>query len=334
MASATIRDVAKQANVGIATVSRVLNNSPSVSEATRQKVLEAIEALNFAPNLAARRLSQGKTMTIGVVVPFFTHPSVVRRVQGVVSGLAGSNYDLMLFDIETAVHRTDFFQKIIRREIVDALLILSLNPTDSEVAEFAQAKLPIVLVDATHPRLHRVVVDNVAGGYQATQHLLQLGHRQIGFISDFLEDPFNTPVRDRYTGYRQALAEAGIEFRPEYHKQGILGMLEGRDMAHELLALPNPPTAIFAYSDTQAIGVLEAARSRGLKIPDDLSVIGFDGIEAAEYLRITTIRQALFDSGVRGCELLFETMNTPLGEPREILLPTELIIRDTTAIQI
>jgi DNA-binding LacI/PurR family transcriptional regulator len=330
MASATIRDVAKQAGVGVGTVSRVINDSPSVREATRQKVLAAIEDLNYSPNLAARRLSLGKTMTIGVVVPFVTNPSVVKRLKGVVSILADSEYDMILFDVETPARRDACLHEVPRRERVDGLLIVSLTPTDSDAERFAAARVPTVLIDAHHRQLSRVVVNNVAGGYQAVQHLVELGHRRIGYISDYLEDPFNTPVRDRYEGYRQALAEAEIPFRPEYHRQGPHGRLNACQMAHELLALPNPPTAIFAYCDTQAIGVLKAAEERGLSIPGDLSVVGYDNIEVAEYLHLTTVDQSLFESGVDGGELLLEAIDSIPATPQQVMLPTELVIRGST----
>lgn len=331
MAPTTIRDVAKRAGVGVGTVSRVLNDSSAVSESTRQKVMAAIKALDYSPNLAARRLSRGKTMTIGVIVPFFTNPSVVRRLQGIVSVLTGSDYDLVLFDIETAGSQSVFLGNIPRRELADGLLIISLSPQDDDAEEFAEAHLPTVLVDAYHPLLSRVVVDNVDAGYQATQHLIDLGHCRIGFISDYLDGPFSSSVIDRYKGYRQALADAGIEFRPGYHRQGVHGRLQARQMTLELLASPDPPTAIFAYSDTQAVGVVEAARELNLNVPRDLSVVGFDNIDAAEYLNLTTIDQCLFESGVRGAELLFEEMTVLSSEPQEILLPTKLVVRGTTA---
>ena len=330
MSKTTIRDVAKRAGVGVGTVSRVLNNSPSVSEPTRQKVQTAIASLNFIPSQAARRLSQGKTMAIGVVVPFFTNPSVVRRLQGIVSVLSVSKYDLILFDIEKVDQRDMALRSIPQRNLADGLLLVSLTPSDMDMEQIALANIPTVLVDAYHPALNRVLVDNAAGGYQATKHLIDLGHRKIGYISDYLNDPFNSPVRDRFTGYKRALVEAGIDFRPEYHCQGEHGRTQAQQMTHNLLALPDPPTAIFAYSDTQAIGVIEAARELGLSVPEELSVIGFDNIEAAEYLQITTIRQALFDSGVKGAKLLLALMDTMPPEPQEILLPTRLVTRHTT----
>jgi DNA-binding LacI/PurR family transcriptional regulator len=331
MTTATIRDVARKAGVGVGTVSRVINGSPAVSQATRQKVLEAIETLDFSPNLVARRLSLGKTQTIGVIVPYFTNPSVVERLRGVVSVIAASEYDMVLFDVETVVRREACLRDVPRRRQVDGLLIISLELSNEEVERLDRSGIPTVLVDARHPDLNQVVVDNVEGGYNATRHLIELGHRRIAYISDFLNDPFNSPVRDRFTGYTMALDEADIPFRTDYHRQAVHGRNQARKMTHDLLNLSNPPTAIFAYSDTQAIGVIEAARERAMNVPADLSVIGFDDIEAAEYLNITTIRQSLYDSGVRGSKLLLESMTAEFPTPKRILLPTKLIARRTTA---
>lgn len=331
MASVTIRDVAKYADVGVATVSRVINASPQVRETTRHKVEAAIETLGFTPNQAARRLSGGKTRTIGIVVPFFTNPSVIRRVQGIVSVLHNLDYDLVLFDVESATKRHQFLEKIPRRKLLDGLLIISLNPSDTVVEELAIANLPTVLVDAHHSHLSKVVVDNVLGGYQATRHLIELGHCKIGYISDYLESPFNRPVMDRYHGYRQALESFNIPFNPAYHQQGVHSQAEAKRMAYQLLTMADPPTAIFAYSDTQAIGAMETAKALNISVPDQLSIIGFDNIEISEYLNLTTIRQALFDSGVKGCQLLLENMAHPFEQPKQILLPVELIVRGTTA---
>lgn len=333
MAAVTIRDVARQAGVGVGTVSRVLNDRESVSAATRQKVLTAIADLNFSPSQAARRLSRGKTMAIGVIVPYFTNPSVVRRLQGVVSVLSNSPYDLVLFDVEQAARRDAFLRKIRSGHLIDGLLIISLRLTDEEAGYLQEAQIPTVLVDAYHPAFSRVLVDNVSGGYQATRHLLDLGHCHIAHLGDYLDDPFNNPpVRDRYQGYRQALAEAGLPFRPEYHVQVAHGRFQAAHMTPSLLSLNHPPTAIFAYSDTQAIGIIEAAHHLGYRIPQDLSIIGFDDIEAAEFLNITTIRQHLYQSGVESSELLLQIIEQPLSEPWEVVLPLDLVVRQTTAV--
>lgn len=332
MSKTTIRDVARHAGVGIGTVSRVLNNSPSVSETTRQKVLSIINTLDYSPNLAARRLSRGKTMAVGVIVPFFTNPSVVKRLQGIVSVMSDSAYDLVLFDVEKTEDRDVLLRNIIRRELVDGLLIISLMPADNDVVEVLETGIPAVIVDADHPWLSRIVVDNANGAKQAATHLIELGHRRIGYINDDPTNPFNgAPTRDRHEGYRQALYDAAIPYKPEYYRQGTLNQSSARCLAQELLRLPEPPTAIFAYSDTQAIGVLEAAHDLGLRVPEDLSVVGYDDIEAAELMHLTTIRQSLYESGVLGAQLLLEQMIEPFPEPKEILLATELVVRNTTA---
>ena len=328
----TIRDVAKHAGVGVGTVSRVLNDSEAVRESTRLKVLDAIADLNYSPSPVARRLSSGKAMAIGIIVPFFTNASVVKRLQGIVSVLGDSDYDLVLFDVESSENREVLLTNILQRQMVDALLILSLRPTDTDMAQFLEATIPAVLVDADHPALTRIVVDNVAGARKAMQHLLDLGHRRIAYLSDLPDNAFNrSPVIDRALGYRQALADSGITERPDYYVESALSKEAARKAAQQLLTLPERPTAVFAYSDTQAFGVLEAARDLGLQVPDDLSVVGYDDIEAAEYAQLTTIRQSLFESGVLGVELLLQRMADPDAPVQEIPLQTELVVRGTTA---
>ncbi len=332
--SATIRDVAQQAGVGLGTVSRVINGSQSVSDATRQRVLDVIKHLNYVPNPTARRLSLGRTLTIGVIVPFFTRPAEVERLRGIEHTLLDSGYDLILYNVETPEQRDQYFRDIPRRERVDGVLIVSLTPRDGDVKPFKKANVPIVLVDAHHAslaRLNQVITDDIAGGHAATQYLIELGHRRIAYLSDCLDEPFNfTSSRDRLTGYQRALQAAGIPFRPDYHVQGEHGRVEARRLAAQLLARPDRPSAIFAASDTQAMGVLEAARDAGLRVPEDLSVIGYDDIEIAEYLGLTTMSQKLYQSGQRGVELLLTTLRDPEAAPVAEALPAELTVRGTT----
>jgi LacI family transcriptional regulator len=242
-------------------------------------------------------------------------------------------YDLVLFDVENTENRDILLTNIVQRKMVDGLIILSLKPTDSDLERFLQAGVPAVVVDARHPELSSIYVDNVQGGELATQHLINLGHKKIGYISDFPDNPFNlSPVYDRHQGYKIALKKAGISYRQEYYREASLNSQDARLKAVELLRLPDPPTAIFAYCDSQAIGVLEAARDVGLQVPQDLSVIGYDDVDAAQYLQLTTVRQCLFESGVKGAQLLLEVMGDVFYAPQEFLLPTELIIRGSTAV--
>lgn len=329
----TIRDVAQRAGVGLGTVSRVLNNSPLVSAATRQRVLDVIAELRYSPSPVARRLSLGKTLTIATIAPFFTRPSVIERLRGIEATLTDSGYDLFVHNVESLERRNACFRHLPRRERSDGVLIISLTPAADEIALMQTTGVAVVLIDTCVAGLPCVVVDDQTGGMLATRYLLELGHRRIGYVGDSLNNPFGfTSSADRYAGYCQALTEAGIPLREAYYRVGLHGRYEARHLAHELLALDTPPTAIFAASDTQALGVLEAARDRGLRVPEDLSVLGYDDIEIAEYLGLTTIRQPLFETGGRGVELLLERLANPDISPVCECLPIELIARGTTSV--
>jgi DNA-binding LacI/PurR family transcriptional regulator len=325
-------DVAARAGVGVATVSRVLNGSAAVSPSTRERVLDAMRDLDYRPSSVARNLSLRRTLVIGVVVPFFTSPSAVERVRGIVSALDRSPYDLTLFDVESADRQRRAFAMLGYGDRADGLLIVSLVPPPEELARLEAAHMPCILVDAPSSVLPTVVVDDVFGGELATRHLLDLGHRRIAFIGDKPPDQFRFhSSRDRTEGYERALAAAGVELRAEYLRAGTHDRHVARSIAEELLRLPERPTAIFAASDTQALGVLEAARGLGIEVPSELSVVGFDDIEAASYAGLTTVRQPLFESGRRGCELLLQAL---AGEALPVLtetMPLELIARGTTA---
>ncbi len=331
---ATIRDVARAAGVGLGTVSRVLNNSPLVSPATRQRVLEVIAELNYSPSRIARSFALGKTLTVATIAPFFTRPSVVERLRGIEATLAGRGYNLVVFNVETAARREACLRDVPRADRCDGLLIISIDPLPEEVAALRATGMPVALVDATAEGLHGVGIDNVAAGELATRHLIELGHTRIGFIGDSREytAPFNfTSSWDRHKGFRRALEAAGLAPRPAYERFGNHGRHEARLLAREMLELAEPPTAIFAASDTQALGVLEAARDVGVSVPATLSVMGFDDIDVAEYLGLTTVRQPLYETGARATELLFGLISGHAPPPSAELLPVELVRRQTTA---
>src|SRR3954469_21140999 len=332
---AKIADVAALAGVGVATVSRVLNGRANVRAGTREKVLEAIDALQYRPSPMARALSLRRTHVIGVVVPFFTSPSAVERVRGVAGVLARSPYDLMLFDIESEDRREHAFRLFDRGDRSDGLLLISLIPPDDEVERLRAAGLPCVLVDAPHPALPSIVIDDVRGGELATSHLIELGHHRIAFLGDKSPDPFRfASSLDRTRGYERALAHAGIELRPEFVREGTQSHHVARSTAIDLLRLPERPTAVFAASDTQALGVLEAARILNIRVPEELSVVGFDDIEMASHVGLTTVRQPLFESGRRGTELLLQMLGgaaPQLGDHHVEQLAVEIVVRSTTA---
>ena len=328
----TIADVAAHAGVGAGTVSRVLNESPRVSESTRARVLAAIEALDYRPNPLARGLSRGRCQTLGVVVPFFTHASAVERLRGVVAALDGSRYDLVLFNVETPVHRDEHLATLTRRDRADGLLIMSLPPPPESLARLARAGVPVVMLDSFGDGVPVVVTDDVGGGRTATQHLIRLGHERIAFIGDSPDNPLGfTTSGCREQGYREAMASAGLSVPAGYVEHSPHVRSVARRVAERLLAGSERPTAVFAASDTQALGVLEAARAASLAVPADLSVVGFDDIEVSGHAGLTTVRQPLFESGRLAARILLgalEAEQPPAPVVHELDL--ELVERSTT----
>jgi DNA-binding LacI/PurR family transcriptional regulator len=327
---ARIADVAARAGVGVATVSRVINGRTGVRSSTRDRVVEAIEALNYRPSSLARSLSLQRTMVVAALLPWFTNPSAVQRVRGIVDGLSGSSYDLMVFDIESEDRQRRAFELFDRGDRADGLLVVSTLPPESEVQRIQAAGIPCVLIDAVHPAFPSIAVDDVEGGEIATRHLVELGHRRIALIGDPPPEFRFDWSRDRTRGYERALAAARIEVREDYVREGTRLSHVARAIAAELLSLPERPTAIFAASDTQAIGVLEAARGLGIEVPAQLSVVGFDDIEVAAYVGLTTVRQPLVESGRRGAQILLDALARRPAKPLRELHPLELVVRGTT----
>ena len=321
----TIARVAALAGVGVGTVSRVLNDSASVSPAKRRRVEEAIAALGYEPSAAARALSTGRTMSIGVVAPFLTQPSVVERLRGVARRLAAADYGLQLLDVARPDRLLDTVGIAVNGR-VDGLLVVSL----ALPAHFRSGTVPIVLVDRRSEELPSVHIDDEAGGRLATEHLLGLGHTRIAFVGDTEENPFgfDSSARRR-AGYEAALRDAGLTVDPALVRTAPHGRDAARAMARELLAAPAPPTALFAASDDQALGVLEAAEAAGIPVPEQLSVVGFDDIEVARYAGLTTVAQPLEMSGARGVDLLLDALAG--GTPRSEQLDCDLVVRSTTA---
>jgi LacI family transcriptional regulator len=333
---ATIRDVAQRAGVSLATVSRALNGSPLVNEETKQRVVAAAGELDFAPSLSARRLSLGKTQTITVVTSFLTRPQAAERLRGIDAALTDSEFDLVIYNVETVEKRNQYFQTLPLRQRTDGLLVVSLPPPADVVPRLERADIPIVFVDAHENTsgLPRVLGDDEAGGKLATEHLLGLGHRRVGFIGDEFANPFGfTSSRDRHAGYSRALAEAGLAPASADVSLGAHGRYEARDLSARMLGRHDRPTAIFAASDTQALGVLAAAQDLGLHVPDDLSVIGYDDIEACDFVGLTTVRQHLFESGRQGAELLLAEIVAKEATPPSLLIKPEIVRRRTTGLR-
>jgi LacI family transcriptional regulator len=335
LSTATIRDVARKAGVSVATVSRVINESGPVNELTKGRVLEAVDALAFTPSPAARRLSLGRTLTVSVVVSFLTRPQAAERLRGVDAVLSDSEFDLVIYNVESPEKGDKYLRELPLAKRTDGLIVISLPPSPGDIASLVSAAVPVVVIDVHSSALGglpRVVGDDVAGGELAARHLLGLGHKRIAFVGDEFESPFGfTSGRDRFAGFERALAQRGVPLRPDFVALGAHGRYEARELGHRLLTAPEPPTAIFAASDTQALGVLSAARELSLDVPGDVSVVGYDDIEAADYVGLTTVRQQLFESGRAGAELLLNEIEGRSAVPASIELEPSIVIRATSA---
>ena len=330
--TATIHDVARAAGVGIGTVSRVINNSPGVKAATREKVLAAIAQLDFKPHPIARSMISKRTGSIGIIVPFFTRPFFMEVLCGIEKAITPLNKEIVLYNVETDIQRDHYFSDLPMHRKVDGLLIISLSPDDSFALRFKELGMPVVLIDAYSPHLTSLIVDNIEGAYHAVKYLLELGHRCIGFINGFKEGDFkfNQP-NDRLIGFHRALGEAGLLFEPELIVTAGWNRQGGKEAALQLLSLKKRPTAIFAASDLLAVGVLEAAKALNIPVPAELSVIGFDGIELSELLELSTIQQPMKQMGELSVSKLLEQIECPQWTPELIRLQTTLIVRSTTA---
>lgn len=332
---ATIKDVAQRAGVGVGTVSRVLNQSGPVSAATRSRVLTAIAELNFRPNHSGRQLATARTYTIGVIVPFLTRPFYVTVLRGIEAVLASTHYHLHIFNVETAEKRDYYFNELPYRGRIDGLIVLSLVLDDAHVTRLLSAGIPTLLLDTRHPALPALSIDNVAGARQAVEHLIAQGHTRIAYISGLAQPELNFRNNcERLSGYQAALQAHALQPRPEYVIMAGDGREMGLQMMEQLLALDEPPSALFAASDELALGAIQAAQRHGLRIPDDLAVIGYDDIELASLLGLSTVRQPMAEMGQQGVALLLQQLAERLPEPVQLTLPVELVVRTTTVAQV
>ncbi|MCI0712546.1 MAG: LacI family transcriptional regulator [Chloroflexi bacterium] len=330
MPEVTIYEVAEKAGVSIATVSNVLNMSSRVKPATRERVLAVIDELGFVPKAEAIARARKGLGRIGVVAPFTTYPSFTQRLHGVMDVLRDQSHELVVYNQESLAVRHNYLTTLPITGRLDGLIVMSL-PFDDELANrLTQSGLETVLLEFSRHDLSSVDIDNVAGGRLAADHLISQGHQVCAFVG---EKQVSTlvlkPGTQRMLGYRERLGESGIELNDEYISLDAYGVEQARQQAHRLLSLAKPPTAIFAHSDMQAIGVLKAAKDRKLHVPDDLSVIGFDDLDIAEHFELTTIRQPLFESGQVAVQLLLDRLANREASTRQVQLPLTLVRRGT-----
>jgi DNA-binding LacI/PurR family transcriptional regulator len=330
--AASIEDVARRAGVSIATVSRALRGLPDVAAATRDRVLEAASDLDYVASPFAARLASGRTATVGIVLPFINRWFFAEVLDGVETALRQAGFDLLLYNLGNEPGRARFFELLPLRKRVDAVVVASLVLNDDELAALAGLGYPVGLLGTAQDGFLSTRIDDVAGARAAVEHLLSLGHRRIGLISGDTDDPMRfTPPLHRLDGYRQALSAAGVELDPDLEVLGYFTIDGGSEACERMLALPDRPTAIFAESDEMAYGALRALRRHGLRVPDDVALMGFDNHVMAEVLDLSTVRQPVAEQAVDITTRLLAALAANNGEvPRDVVLPTELIVRGST----
>lgn len=331
----TIYDLAREAGVGIGTVSRCLNNHPSVSPETRTKVLSVARRLNYQPHAYAQRLASKKTNTISTIIPFFTNYFFIEVLQGVQEKASELGIDLILYGVNEPAQVEHYLRKSLHRGHVDGVMLFSMKFPESFAAKFQQMNLPLVLVDTYHEAFDSFRVKNKEGAMRAVQHLISLGHKNIAMINATLE---NEPAQQRLEGYRLALDSAGLPFSMDnvfpatIDKQDGFNREAGFSSMRKLISLntsPHPTTAVFVSSDIQAIGALEAARQAGVRIPEDIALVSFDDIELAQYAQLSTMRQPMHDMGRLALEKLHARMNSRSATPSLTTFLPKLIVRHT-----
>jgi DNA-binding LacI/PurR family transcriptional regulator len=325
----TITDVAREAGVGLGTASRALNGTNGIAEATRMRVLAAAERLGYQRSPIARAFSRRRTGTIEIIVPTFTRFFYVQILRGISEALADTDYSILIRAIDHVEMRDRVFGACGVRGRADGALFISIAPTEELAERLSRDAFPTVLIDAEDPRFSSVSVDHAWGMAAAVRHCIRLGHQRIALV-DRHQDPFATEYPTaRQRGYRAALAEAGLELRSDYEAIADFTMLDGETAATALLGLDPPPTAVLTGSDVHALGILHLARKMNLRIREELSVVGYNDIDLAAYLGLTTVRVPMRQMGYEAALMLVGEIDEPSTTRRTVRLDTELVVRET-----
>jgi len=333
MSRATIKDVAQLAQVSTTTVSHVVNNTRAVNPATRARVLGAMSTLGYQPNILARSLRKGVTKTIGLIVPDASNPffaEVARKIEDL--GFK-QGYSVILCNSDNdPIKQTSYINTLLAKR-VDGVIFISSDSAPSDLSRLVDNHIPLVVADrdVSLEFADVVLLDNERAGYEATRHLLELGHRNIACITG----PYDlSPSMQRMEGFKRCLSEFGIQFQPQLIQTGDFSIQSGKVATLRLLSAGPKPTAIFALNDMMAIGAMSAVNQAGLSIPGDMSLIGFDNIELAGMVTpsLTTVAQPIPEIARQATSLLIERLaGTRNGSNQKVILSAELLLRDSTA---
>jgi LacI family transcriptional regulator len=328
---ATIRKVADLAGVSTATVSHVINDTRAVSAPLTARVLNAMEQLDYQPDIIARSLRRRETLTLGLIVPSIEIPFFARVAAGIEAAANEVGYSVILCNTDWSLSREVHYLNNLLARRVDGLLCISLAMSAEHIAPVLRRRTPVVVFERTMPgvEVDAVEIDNVQGAFDATAHLLDLGHRRIGCITGLARSNLN---EERILGYRRALAERDIPFDPALLHTGDYTVAAGVRESLELLRLPEPPTAIFAFNDLMAMGAMRAVQERGLRIPADVAVIGFDGLAITEHCSppLSTVEQPVAEMSVAAIAMLLDRIKGGASPARVQTFVAKLVTRTST----
>jgi LacI family transcriptional regulator len=329
--SVTIEDVAREAGVSRTTVSRVLNNKDNVKPETRERVLKAMTRLGYVVDQRARKLAGGPSRVIGLLVHDLGTTYIGEIIRGIDAELSASQYDLLLYTTHGRKTKESSHVATLTQGLADGLLLVLPRTPGAYLETLRQYRFPHVLIDhrGVDEETPAVAATNRQGAYDATNHLIELGHRRIGFITGAMDQMC---AQDRLEGFKSALADHDIDFDPDLVREGDFFQPLGYTGACALLELAQPPTAIFASNDVSAFGAMEAIRKHNLRIPNDVSLVGFDDIPQAAHVHpaLTTVRQPLEEMGRAAARMLLERIKDPLRPLARVELPTELVVRQSS----
>lgn len=325
----TIYDVAREAGVSMATVSRVVNNNPNVKPQTRKKVFEAIERLGYRPNAVARGLASKKTTTVGVVIPDISNMNFAEVARGIEDIATMYHYNIILCNADKKKEKEIRVINTLLEKQVDGLLFMGGTVTDEHIQAFRTSSIPIVLCATTdeNESIPAVDIDHELAAKDAVEKLIERGHRKIGMISGTLQDL--SLGYARFQGYKRALEEAGIAFDENYVRAGNYKYESGIEAINYFLSLDDRPTAIFAATDEMAIGAIHAIQDAGYSVPDDISVISVDNSRMATMVRpqLSAVAQPMYDIGAVSMRLLTKLMNKEEIEQNKFVLPHDTVMR-------
>ena len=328
----TLKDVSRLANVSVATVSRVINNQPHVRPEVRNRVLQIVEEIGYRPNPAARSLAGYESRIIGLVVPetthvLFTDPYFARLIQGIAEACRTHDYALSLFLFHALDDGARLAPRLLSRQLFDGLILTATQIEDPFIDQLLASDIPFVLVgNHENPHVNFVDADNVMGAFTAVSHLLHLGYQRIATITGPMT---NQAAIQRKQGYLDALSRRGRAVDSQLIVEGDYSLAGGEDAMARLL--PQKPDAVFVASDMMASGALNTLRRHDIAVPDEIAVVGYDDLPSTAHLipPLTTVRQPIKRAGIQAVETLMDILRHGAYPPRRILLPTQLILRDS-----